>query len=72
VLAGAVDRTSRSTGGTVVLVGQGSGAIEVIELRSIEVVTPPSNKSMELTVKSVTPFARAKRAPLFPAAHARC
>ncbi len=28
----------------------------------------PPNKWMQLTVKSVTPFAFAKRAPLFPAA----
>jgi hypothetical protein len=31
-----------------------------------------SNKSMELTIKSVTPFAFAKAAPLSLAAHARC
>ena len=33
----------------------------------------PPNNAMELTVKSVTPFARgrAKGAPLFPAAHRR-
>jgi hypothetical protein len=31
-----------------------------------------SNKSMELTIKSVTPFAYAKAAPLLLAAHARC
>ena len=31
----------------------------------------PPNNGMELTVKSVTPFASAKAAPLFPAAHPR-
>jgi hypothetical protein len=30
------------------------------------------NESMELTIKSVTPFAYAKGAPLSPAADARC
>ena len=32
---------------------------------------PPSNKSMELTIKSVTPFAFAKAAPLLSAADPR-
>jgi hypothetical protein len=31
-----------------------------------------SVKGMQLTVKSVTPFAFAKAAPLLPAAHPRC
>jgi len=31
----------------------------------------PPNKWMERTAKSVTPFAYAKAAPLFPAAHPR-
>jgi hypothetical protein len=38
----------------------------------IEVNTPPPNKGMELTIKSVTPFACAKAAPLLVAAHAKC
>ena len=41
----------------------------MIELHGITVSEPPPNKRMELTVKSVTPFARAKAAPLLPAAH---
>ena len=45
---------------------------ELIELRFVEVNAAPSNQSMELTIKSVTPFARAKAAPLLLAAHARC
>jgi hypothetical protein len=32
----------------------------------------PSNKSMQLTIKSVTPFACAKAAPLLLAADAQC
>jgi hypothetical protein len=32
----------------------------------------PPNQGMQLTVKSVTPFAYAKAAPLSPAADARC
>jgi len=35
-------------------------------------IVSPSNKGMELTIKSVTPFAWAKAAPLLLAAHARC
>ena len=40
--------------------------------RCIEASEAPPNKCMELTVKSVVPFAkrRAKATPLFPAAHA--
>jgi hypothetical protein len=41
----------------------------MIELRGLEISAAPSNKHMELTVKSITPFARAKAAPLLPAAH---
>jgi len=40
-----------------------------IEHPFIEFSALPSNKHMELTVKSVTPFAGAKAAPLLPAAH---
>jgi len=32
----------------------------------------PSNQGMEPTIKSVTPFAFAKRAPLSLAAHPKC
>ncbi len=45
---------------------------DVIEIEFIKVSAVPSNKSMELTIKSVTPFAYAKAAPLLLAAHARC
>jgi hypothetical protein len=54
------------------------GGIGVRALRRIAAsgrdAVQASNKRMELTVKSVTPFARrrAKGAPLFPAAHSRC
>jgi len=40
--------------------------------RGVRVVALPSNQKLQLTGKSVTPFAYAKRAPLFPAAHAVC
>ena len=53
------------TGGTVWRCGR------VVELHSVEVNAVPSNKGMEPTVKSVTPFAYAKAAPLSPAAHPR-
>jgi hypothetical protein len=43
----------------------------VIELHFIEVSAAPSNQGMQLTAKSVTPFAFAKAAPLSPAADAR-
>jgi hypothetical protein len=33
---------------------------------------PPPNKGMQLTIKSVTPFAFAKAAPLLLAADPRC
>lgn len=42
---------------------------KLIELHLVEVSVVPPNKGMEPTVKSVTPFAGAKAAPLFPAAH---
>ena len=47
-----------------------SGFAHVIEHRFGEVNEAPPNKWMQLTVKSVTPFARrrAKGAPLSPAA----
>jgi hypothetical protein len=45
---------------------------QAIEHQFIELNAVPSNKSMELTIKSVTPFAYAKAAPLLLAAHARC
>jgi hypothetical protein len=45
---------------------------KLIELHFVEVSAPPPNKRMELTIKSVTPFAFAKAAPLLLAAHARC
>jgi len=45
--------------------------ISVIELRFVELIALPPNKGMEPTVKSVTPFARAKVAPLLSAAHPR-
>ena len=44
----------------------------VVAIRVVKVIAVPSNKSMELTIKSVTPFAYAKAAPLLLAAHARC
>lgn len=43
----------------------------MIELRFVAAGALPPNKGMEPTVKSVTPFACAKGAPLFPAAHPR-
>ena len=43
-----------------------------MDLGSLKNGAAPSNKSMELTIKSVTPFAYAKGAPLSLAAHARC
>mgnify|MGYP006899816860 CR=1 FL=1 len=45
----------------------------MIEPHFVTVNAVPPNKWMELTVKSVTPFARgrAKEVPLFPAAHPR-
>jgi hypothetical protein len=51
---------------------QVGGYGHVNELRSIEASAAPSNEGMQLTVKSVTPFAFAKAAPLSPAADARC
>jgi len=46
--------------------------IKVVEPRFFAASAAPPNKCMELTVKSVVPFARerAKVPPLFPAAHA--
>ena len=46
---------------------------DVVAPHSIAVNAVPPNKWMELTGKSVTPFARgrAKGAPLLPAAHPR-
>jgi hypothetical protein len=46
--------------------------VEAIEPRFVTVNAAPPNKWMELTVKSVVPFAkrRAKVTPPFPAAHA--
>ena len=44
----------------------------LIKLHSVGVNAAPSNQGMEPTSKSVTPFACAKAAPLFLAAHARC
>ena len=41
------------------------------EPRYIKVSALPSNKGMQLTIKSVTPFAFAKVAPLFLAADPR-
>jgi hypothetical protein len=43
-----------------------------LSVKSESAAQAPPNKSMELTIKSVTPFARAKAAPLLLAAHARC
>lgn len=51
---------------------KGGREFHVSELHFIEGIALPSNKSMELTIKSVTPFAYAKAAPLLLAAHARC
>jgi hypothetical protein len=45
--------------------------IHFVSTPFIESSALPSNKSMELTIKSVTPFAYAKAAPLLLAAHAR-
>jgi hypothetical protein len=47
---------------------------QVIEPRFVTVNAAPPNKGMELTVKSVAPFARgrAKGAPLFSAARPGC
>jgi hypothetical protein len=42
----------------------------VVAPHCISRIALPSNKSMELTVKSVMPFAFAKVTPLSPAAHA--
>ena len=47
------------------------GIGKVIEPRGIEWSASPSNNGMELTIKSVTPFAFAKAAPLLLAAHPR-
>jgi hypothetical protein len=54
--------------------GKYEGHGKVIEPRFIAASAVPPNRWMELTVKSVTPFAkrRAKGAPLLPAAHPRC
>ena len=38
----------------------------VIELRCVEASAVPSNRRLELTGKSVTPFVCVKAAPLFP------
>jgi hypothetical protein len=43
----------------------------LIELRFVGANAAPSNKGMQLTIKSVTPFARAKGAPLLLAADPR-
>ena len=57
--------------GVVDLVDDEEVERKVIAPRYVTVSEPPPNKGMELTVKSVTPFARrrAKGAPLSPAAH---
>jgi hypothetical protein len=44
---------------------------EVFEPRCIEAIALPPNKGMQLTIKSVTPFAGAKAAPLLLAADPR-
>ena len=44
----------------------------VVDLHCIEVIAAPPNKWMQLTIKSVTPFARAKVAPLLLAADPKC
>lgn len=44
----------------------------MIELHCIEYIALPSNKGMQLTIKSVTPFAFAKGAPLLLAADPQC
>ena len=43
----------------------------LIELRFVGVNAAPSNKGMRLTIKSVTPIAYAKAAPLLSAADPR-
>ena len=47
------------------------GAPAVDELGFIELIALPPNKGMQLTIKSVTPFAYAKAAPLLLAADPR-
>jgi hypothetical protein len=44
----------------------------LIELCFVGVNAAPSNEGMQLTIKSVTPFACAKGAPLLLAADPRC
>ena len=44
----------------------------MVELRCIEARALPPNKGMQLTIKSVMPFAFAKVAPLLLAADPRC
>jgi hypothetical protein len=44
---------------------------KVIELRRIELRAAPPSKGMQLTTNSVTPFAKAKGAPLLLAADPR-
>jgi hypothetical protein len=49
---------------------QNAECSKVIELRFIAASAVPPNQRMELTAKSVTPLAGARRAPLSSAAHA--
>jgi hypothetical protein len=44
----------------------------MFEIPSCESSARPSNKGMQLTIKSVTPFAYAKGAPLLLAADPKC
>ena len=44
----------------------------MLESHCIKVVATPPNQGMQLTIKSVTPFAFAKAAPLLLAADPRC
>ena len=48
------------------------GEANVIEPRFVAVSALPPNQGMQLTIKSVTPFAFAKVAPLLLAADPRC
>ena len=56
---------------TVAATSQGTSEIYVIELPFLGVRALPPNNGMQLTAKSVTPFAYAKAAPLLSAADPR-
>ena len=52
--------------------GKPQPGTRVIAIRFIGRIALPSNHGMQLTIKSVTPFAFAKAAPLLLAADPRC